>query len=69
MRRFQMSLDTLLSTVGTVTIVVAAGIAIWQIREAARAKSLDGFTALAENLRKTRMPGRPFIRNWLTFTN
>lgn len=47
-----MSIDTLLSIVGTVTIVVAAAIAIWQIREAARARSLDGFLALAENIKR-----------------
>ncbi len=47
-----MSIDTLLSIVGNVTIVVAAGIAIWQLREAARARSLDGFTVLAENMKK-----------------
>lgn len=47
-----MSIDTLASIIGTITIVIATGIAIWQLREAARARSLDGFVALSEELKR-----------------
>jgi hypothetical protein len=47
-----MNLETIMSIIGTVTIVVAAGIAVWQIREDTRARSLEGFLALAEKMKK-----------------
>lgn len=45
-----MSTDTVISIIQTITIIIAAGLAVWQLREAARARSLDGFPALAADL-------------------
>lgn len=47
------AVSALSSIVGTILILIAAGIAMWQIRESAAARQLEGFLGLMSHLQSS----------------